>query len=52
MTKNESVTDYEIRAENLITDLRDGGGTLSDQLVTPMILHDADFFNPPAVHET
>lgn len=33
MTGNESVTDYMIRAENVITALRDAGETMSDGLI-------------------
>lgn len=38
MTETESVTDYMIRAENVITALRDAGETMSDGLTVAMIL--------------
>lgn len=33
MTDSESVTDYVIRAENLITALREAGEPMSDRLI-------------------
>lgn len=38
MADNESVTDYLIRAENIITALRDAGEAMSDGLTIAMIL--------------
>lgn len=35
---NESVTDFLIRTENIITALRDAGETMSDELTIAMIL--------------
>lgn len=53
MTDNESVTDYLIRAENIITALRDAGETMSDGLTIAMILRGLpDAFKPLAVHIT
>ncbi|KAL1263579.1 hypothetical protein QQF64_006318 [Cirrhinus molitorella] len=53
MTDNESVTDYLIRAENIITALRDAGETMSDRLTIAMILRGLpDSFKPLAVHIT
>ncbi|XP_037109280.1 uncharacterized protein LOC119123966 [Syngnathus acus] len=53
MTGNESVTDYMIRAENLITALRDAGETMSDGLTIAMVLNGLpDSFKPLAVHVT
>ncbi|XP_061738348.1 uncharacterized protein LOC133539959 [Nerophis ophidion] len=49
----ESTTDYIIRAENLITALRDAGETLSDSLIIAMILGGLpDAYKPLAVHVT
>lgn len=46
-------TDYLIRAENIITALRDAGETMSDGLTITMILRGLpDSFNPQAVHIT
>lgn len=48
MADNESVTDYLIRAENIITALRDAGETMSDELTIAMVLRGLpDFFKPP-----
>lgn len=53
MENNESVTDYLIRAENIITALRDAGETMSDGLIIAMILGGLpDCFKPLAVHVT
>ncbi len=53
MTDNESVTDYLIRAENIITALRDAGETMSDGLTIAMILRGLpDSFKPLAIHIT
>lgn len=53
MADNESVTDYLIKAENLITALRDTGETMSDGLTIAMILRGLpDTFKPLAVHIT
>ncbi len=51
MTDNESVTNYLIRAENIITALRDAGETMSDGLTIAMIHHGLpDSFKPLAIH--
>ncbi len=53
MTDEESVTDYIIRAENIITALRDAGETISDGLIIAMVLGGLpDMFKPLAVHVT
>lgn len=53
MSDNESVTDYLIRAENIITALRDAGETMSDGLTIAMVLRGLpDIFKPLAVHIT
>ena len=53
MADNESVTDYLIRAENIIMALRDAGETMSDGLTVAMILGGLpDLFKPLAVHIT
>ena len=53
MTDNQSVTDYIIRAENLITALRDAGETMSDGLIIAMVLGGLpETFKPLAVHVT
>lgn len=53
MTENETVTDYLIRAENIITALREAGETLSDGLIVAMILGGLPgAFKPLAVHVT
>ena len=53
MAETESVTDYMIRAENVITALRDAGETMSDGLTVAMILNGLpDTFKPLAVHIT
>lgn len=53
MAESESVTDYMIRAENVITALRDAGETMSDGLTIAMILNGLpDTFKPLAVHVT
>lgn len=50
---NESVTDYIIRAENIITALRDAGETMSDGLTIAMILNGLpDSYKPLTVHIT
>lgn len=53
MTEKESVTDYIIRAENIIAALRDAGETMSDGLIIAMILAGLpDSFKPLAIHVT
>ncbi|KAF3688288.1 Copia protein Gag-int-pol protein Copia VLP protein Copia protease [Channa argus] len=53
MAETESVTDYIIRAENIITALRNAGEPLSDGLIVAMILGGLpDSFKPLAVHVT
>ena len=53
MIENESATDYMIRAENVITALRDAGETMSDGLTIAMVLNRLpDSFKPLAVHVT
>lgn len=53
MEDNESVTDYLIKAENIIASLRDAGETMSDGLTIAMILCGLpDSFKPLAVHIT
>ena len=53
MAENESATDYMIRAENVITALRDAGETMSDGLTIAMVLNGLpDSFKPLAVHVT
>lgn len=53
MADNKTVTDYLIRAENIITALRDAGETMSDGLVIAMMLGGLpDSFKPLAVHVT
>ncbi|KAJ8369510.1 hypothetical protein SKAU_G00095380 [Synaphobranchus kaupii] len=50
---NESVTDYIIRAETIITALRDAGEVMSDELTVAMILNRLpDLFKPLAIHVT
>lgn len=47
MTDSENVMDYIIRAENLITALRDAGETMSDGLIIAMVLGRLpDMFKP------
>lgn len=51
MADNETITDYLIRAENIITALRDAGETMSDRLIVAMILGGLpDTFKPLAIH--
>ena len=53
MIENESATDYMIRAENVITALRDAGETMSDGLTIAMVLNGLpDSFKQLAVHVT
>ena len=53
MSENESTTDYLIRAENIITALRDAGETMSDGLNVAMVLNGLpDSFKPLTVHVT
>ena len=53
MAENESVTDYIIRAENIIMALKDAGETISDGLAVAMVLNGLpDSFKPLAVHVT
>lgn len=53
MAENESITDNVIRAENLITALRDADETLSDGLIIAMILGGLpDLFKLLTVHLT
>lgn len=53
MEEKETVTDYLIRAENIITALREAGETLSDGLIVAMVLGGLpDSFKPLAVHVT
>lgn len=53
MEGNETVTDYMIRAENIITALRDGGENMSDGLLVATVLNGLpDSFRPLAVHVT
>ena len=53
MAENETVTDFLIRAENIITAFRDAGETMSDGLIVAMMLGGLpDSFKPLAVHVT
>ena len=53
MADSETVTDYLIRAENIITALREAGETMSDGLIVAMTLGGLpDSFKPLAVHVT
>lgn len=53
MEEKETVTDYLIRPENIITALREAGETLSDGLIVAMVLGGLpDSFKPLAVHVT
>lgn len=53
MADNETVTDYMIRAENIIAALRDAGENMSDGLLVATILNGLpDSFRPLAVHVT
>ncbi|XP_061753964.1 copia protein isoform X1 [Nerophis ophidion] len=53
MEGNETVTDYMIRAENIISALRDAGENMSDGLLVATILNGLpDSFRPLAVHVT
>ena len=53
MADNESVTDYHMRAENIIMALREAGETMSDGLTVAMILGGLpETFKPLAVHVT
>lgn len=53
MEGNETVTDYMIRAENIISVLRDAGESMSDGLLVATILNGLpDSFRPLAVHVT
>lgn len=53
MADNESVTDYIIRAEDIITALRNAGEIMSDGLIVAMVLGGLpDMFKPLAVHVT
>ena len=53
MADNETVTDYMIRAENIISSLKDAGENMSDGLLIATILNGLpDSFKPLAVHVT
>lgn len=53
MADNETVTDYMIRAENIIAALRDAGENMSDGLLVVTILNGLpDSFRALAVHVT
>ena len=53
MQSNETVTDYMIRAEAIITSLRDAGEVMSDGLIVAMILNGLpDSFKPLAIYVT
>lgn len=51
MAEDETVTDYIIRAENIISALRDAGEDMSDGLLVATVLNGLpDSFRPLAVH--
>lgn len=53
MEEGESVTDYIIKAENIIKALKDAGEAMSDGLIIAMVLNGLpDSFKPLAVHVT
>ena len=53
MEEGESVTDYIIKAENIIMALKDAGEAMSDGLIVAMVLNGLpDSFKPLAVHVT
>lgn len=53
MKESKSVTDYIIKAENIIMALKDAGKAMSDGLIVAMVLNGLpDFFKPLAVHVT
>lgn len=53
MKESESVTDYIIKAENIIMALKDTGEVMSDGLIVAMVLNGLpDSFKPLAVHVT